>query len=152
DRHRAIAYALQKVTEDVILHVVREIVRTSPSRNLVLTGGVALNCVANARILEMTDVQQIWVPPGASDTGAPLGAALWHYHQTCNNPRRFELDHAYYGLDFSDDEIVAELKNFGVTSERLDEDGMRNRLARDLADGKIVGWFQGRFEMGPRAL
>jgi carbamoyltransferase len=152
DRHRAIAYALQKVTEDVILHVVREIVRTSPSRNLVLTGGVALNCVANARILEMTDVQQIWVPPGASDTGAPLGAALWHYHQTCNNPRRFELDHAYFGLDFSDDEIVAELRNFGVTSERLDEDGMRNRLARDLADGKIVGWFQGRFEMGPRAL
>lgn len=152
DRHRAIAYALQKVTEDVILHIVREIVRTSPSRNLCLTGGVALNCVANARILEMTDVQQIWVPPGASDTGAPLGATLWHYHQTLGNERRFELEHAYYGLDFDDGEITNALAHFGLVAERLNEAEMRERLARDLADGKIVGWFQGRFEMGPRAL
>ncbi len=152
DRHRAIAHALQVVTEEVVLHIVRELVRAHPSRNLVFAGGVALNCVANARILEKTAIERVWVPPCASDTGAPLGAALWHYHQTLGFPRRFELEHPFYGLAYSDAEIARALAEAGIQSERLGEAALLRRVARDLADGKIVGWFQGRFEMGPRAL
>ena len=97
DRHRDVARALQAVTEEVVLHVARHLAATYPSRNLVLTGGVALNCVANARILRDTDFRRVWVPPCASDTGAPLGSALWHYHQTLGQPREFEMTHAFYG-------------------------------------------------------
>lgn len=152
DRHRAIAFALQKITEDTILHIVRDITASTGQKQLVLSGGVALNCVANARILELTDVERIWVPPCASDTGAPLGAALWHYHQTLGKPRGFELKHPFYGLAYSDDEIVRALDAAGLEAERLPEATLMPRVAADLADGKIVGWFQGRFEMGPRAL
>lgn len=152
DRHRAVAYALQKVTEDTILHIVRGITAATGQKQLVLAGGVALNCVANARILEMTDIERIWVPPCASDTGAPLGAALWHYHQTLGKPRGFELKHPFYGLAYSDDEIMRALAAAGLEAERLTEAALMSRVAADLAAGKIVGWFQGRFEMGPRAL
>jgi carbamoyltransferase len=152
DRHRAIARALQVVTEETILHIVRELTRAHSSRNLVFAGGVALNCVANARILENTAIERVWVPPCASDTGAPLGAALWHHHQTLGNPRGFELEHPFYGLDYSDSEVGRALAAAGVRSERLGEAELMRRVARDLADGKIVGWFQGRLEMGPRAL
>ena len=78
DRHRDLAFALQATTEETVLHVVRALAASHPSRNLCLTGGVALNCVANARILRDTDYRRVWVPPCASDTGAPLGSALWH--------------------------------------------------------------------------
>lgn len=152
ERHQAIARGLQVATEEVIVHVVRHLARVHPSRNLVLSGGVALNCVANARVLQDTDFERIWIPPCASDTGAPLGSALWHYHQTLGQPRRLELTHAYYGLAFGDAEIVAALDAAGLASERLSEPELIARTASALADGKIVGWFQGRFEIGPRAL
>jgi carbamoyltransferase len=152
DRHRAVAHALQVVTEETILHVVHELTQAHRSRNLVFAGGVALNCVANARILEKTEVERVWVPPCASDTGAPLGAALWHHHQTLGNPRNFELEHPFYGLAYSDAEIARALADAGIESKRLGEAALMRRVARDLADGKIVGWFQGPFEMGPRAL
>ncbi|MDX2259944.1 MAG: carbamoyltransferase C-terminal domain-containing protein, partial [Hyphomicrobiaceae bacterium] len=152
DRHLAVAHALQAVTEDVVLHVVRELERRFPSRNLVLSGGVALNCVANAKILERSAFERVWVPPCASDTGAPLGSALYHHHQTLGRPRGFELTHAAYGVDYDDADITTALAQFGVAAERLPGTALSERVARDLAAGKIVGWFQGRFEMGPRAL
>lgn len=152
DRHRAIAFALQAMTEETILHIVRELLRAYPSRNLCLSGGVALNCVANGRILEKTDVERVWVPPVASDTGAPLGSALWHYHQTLGRPRVFEMKHPYYGLAFSDADCARALDQAGVAHEKLDDSVLLDRVAQDLANGKIVGWFQGRYEIGPRAL
>ncbi len=152
ERHQAIARGLQAATEDVILHVVRALERAHPSRNLVLSGGVALNCVANARVLEETGFERVWVPPCASDTGAPLGSALWHYHQTLGQPRRMQLTHAFYGLGYNDEDISSALAEAGLPSEKLDEAGLLKRTAQALANGKIVGWFQGRFEMGPRAL
>lgn len=152
ERHQAIARGLQAVTEEVILHVVGELVRRFPSRNLVLSGGVALNCVANARVLEESGIERVWVPPCASDTGAPLGSALWHYHQTLQQPRRFELIHPFYGFSYSDDDIAHALAEAGLVSEKMEETELIQRTARALADGLIVGWFQGRFEMGPRAL
>lgn len=151
-RHRDLAFALQSLTEETILHVVRALCRKHPVRRLCLTGGVAMNCVANAKILEHTDVEEIWVPPCASDTGVPLGSALWHHHQTLGQPRNFMLSHAFYGIGYSDDEIVSALKAAGLTYQRLSERALFASVSRDLADGKIVGWFQDRFEMGARAL
>jgi carbamoyltransferase len=152
DRHRGVARALQTVTEDVVVHVTRHLAATYPSRNLVLTGGVALNCVANARILRDTDFHRVWVPPCASDTGAPLGSALWHHHQTLGKPRGFELTHAFHGSAYGPGQTRRALVEAGLEFEELDEADLLRRVARDLAENRIVGWFQGRFEMGPRAL
>ena len=152
DRHRDIARALQVVTEEIVLHLARHLRHTSGARRLCLSGGVALNCVANARVLEEAGFDRVWVPPCASDTGAPLGSALWHYHQTLGHSRIFELTHPFFGPAYSDGDIEAALAEAGLTGVRLEAAELLDRVARDLAAGKIVGWFQGRSEMGPRAL
>jgi carbamoyltransferase len=152
DRHKALARALQVRIEETVLHVARGAAAHNPSRNLILTGGVALNCVANARVLAETDYENVWVPPCASDTGAPLGAALWHYHHRLKHPRNFTITHPFYGLEDSDDAIRKALDLAGLEYQRLDDGALFDQVARDLANGHIVGWFQGRFEMGPRAL
>lgn len=152
DHHKDVACALQKVVEDVILHFLRALSKELPSRNLVLTGGVALNCVANARVVEETEFENVWVPPVASDSGVVLGSTLWHWHQNPGNTRKFELTNAYFGVEYSDQEIIAALDAAGLSYERMDDDALRARVAQDLADQKIVGWFQGRAEIGPRAL
>ena len=152
DHTRDMAFALQAVTEDAILHIVRDLATRTRSRNLCLSGGVALNCVANARILRDTPFECIWVPPCASDTGAPIGAALYQYHQHYGRKRNFEMTHAFYGMEYSDAEIVRALDAAGLAYRRMSEGELVAQTARNLADQKIVGWFQGRFEMGPRAL
>ena len=152
DRHRDVARALQSVTEDVVLHVVRHLAASYPSRNLILTGGVALNCVANARVLRDTEFRRIWIPPCASDVGAPLGSALWHHHQTLGKPRKFEMTHAFYGLHYSPDQMRSALVRAGLEFKELEDAELLRHVARDLAENRIVGWFQGQFELGPRAL
>ena len=152
DRHRDLAYALQSTTEETVLHVVRALSKSHPARDLCLIGGIALNCVANARVLRDTDYRSVWVPPCASDSGAPLGSALWHYHQTLGHKRHFELTHAFHGTEYSEAEIVHDLQQAGLAYDRMDERDLLARVAADLAAGKIVGWFQGRSEIGPRAL
>ena len=152
DRHKAIAFALQKIAEETILHIVNEIVRAQKTDQLVFSGGVALNCVASARILEQTQIKRLWVPPGASDTGTPLGACLWHHHQTLGHKRTFELKRADYGLAYSDDEIDRAIAAAGLSAEVLSDEELYARVAADLARSAVVGWYQGRFEMGPRAL
>ena len=152
DRHRDIARALQVVTEEIVLHMARELRRKTNATKLCISGGVALNCVANARVLEEAGFERVWVPPCASDTGAPLGSTLWHYHQTLGQPRRMELTHPYYGPTYSEQEIREALAAAHLTGERLSEPELLERVAQDLAAGRIVGWFQGRSEMGPRAL
>jgi carbamoyltransferase len=152
DQHRDLAFAVQTVTEEIVVHIVRGLLKKHPERDLCLSGGVALNCVANAKVLEHTDVRRLWVPPCASDTGAPLGSALWHYHQDLGHRRGFALRHPFYGLAYSDDDVERALQAAGLGHRRLPEAVLLRRVAQDLADGKIVGWFQGRFEIGPRAL
>jgi len=152
DRHRDLAYALQTTIEETVVHVVRGLSAAHSSRNLCLTGGVALNCVANTRILSDTDYQRVWVPPCASDTGAPLGSALWHYHQTLAHARRTVLTHPFYGIAYGDGEIRSALDRAGLSYQRLGDHELVAVVARSIAEGRIVGWFQGRFEMGPRAL
>lgn len=151
-RHRDLAHALQVVTEEIVLHLVRALMAEHPTRNLIISGGVALNCVANARVLAETNVARLWVPPCASDTGAPLGAALWHTHQTLGLPRVMELTHPFYGQGYTDQQIERALSAAGLSAEKLETAALIARTAEDLAAGRIVGWFQGRFEMGPRAL
>ncbi len=152
DRHRDLAFALQSTIEETMLHVVRSLSKRYPSRNLCLTGGVALNCLANARILRDSDYHSVWVPPCASNSGTPLGSALWHYHQTLGQRRCFELKHPFFGQEYSDAEIIRALQQAGLAYRRMSEHDLLATVARDLATGKIVGWFQGRFEIGPRAL
>ena len=152
EHHQNIAWALQHWTEEALLHMVRELARVHKSKNLVISGGVALNCVANARILRETDFERVWVPPVASDTGVCLGSTLFHWHNTLGNKRDFELTHAFYGKAFSDAEIEAALQAAGLQYERMDEADLLKRVAKDLSEQKIVGWFQGRAEIGPRAL
>jgi len=150
--HYDIAWALQHWTEEALLHMTREIQRVQKLKDLVISGGVALNCVANARILRDTDFERVWVPPVASDTGVCFGSTLYHWHHTLGNKRGFELTHAFYGKEFTDAEIVAALDAAGLAYERMEEGPLLARVARDLADMRIVGWFQGRAEIGPRAL
>ncbi|MDX2289447.1 MAG: carbamoyltransferase C-terminal domain-containing protein [Hyphomicrobiaceae bacterium] len=153
ERHMDVAFALQAVTEDVVLHIVRHLERSLPSRNLVITGGVGLNCVANARVLRDTAFERVWVPPCASDTGAPLGSALFHYHQTLDRPRTgYEMTHPFLGKAYSEADAIAALEAYGLAYERLPDDELFERVAHDLSEQKIVGWFQGRYEIGPRAL
>ena len=152
DHHRDLAFALQSVTEETILHIVRALSKKHPSRNLCLTGGVALNCVANARILRDTDYRSVWVPPCASDSGASLGSALWHHHQTLGKRRGFELTHAFHGTDYSETEITDSLNAAALPYRRVEGRELLRLGASDIAAGKIVGWFQGRSEIGPRAL
>jgi carbamoyltransferase len=152
DRHRDLAFALQSTMEEALLHVVRALSKRHKSRNLCLTGGVALNCVANARILRDTDYRAVWVPPCASDSGVPLGSALWHYHQTLGKPRTFHLKDSFHGIGYSESDIADALRRAGLTYERLTEQELVHQVSRDLAAGRIVGWFQGRSEIGPRAL
>lgn len=152
DRHRDLAFALQAVTEDAVLHIVRSMEAVTPSRNLCISGGVALNCVANARILRDTAFERVWVPPCASDTGAPLGSALFHWHQTLGKPRHMEMRHAFYGTSYTDAEITAALQAAGLAFVHMPDGDLYRRVAGDLAAKRVVGWFQDRFEMGPRAL
>ena len=152
DRHCDLAFALQSTVEETMLHVVRALSKRHKSRNLCLTGGVALNCVANALILRDTDYRSVWVPPCASDSGAPLGSALWHYHQTLGKQRTFQLRHAFHGIGYNESEIVEALRRSGLTYQRMTEQQLTRQVAKDLVAGRVVGWFQGRSEVGPRAL
>lgn len=147
-----LAFALQAVAEGVIVHMAKAARKAHPSRNLVFVGGVALNCVANARLVREAGFDRVWVPPCASDTGVPLGSTLYHYHQTCGHPRRTQLTHAYYGQACDDAAIEKALTASGMSYQRLDDTALIGTVAKDLADGRIVGWFQGRYEIGPRAL
>jgi carbamoyltransferase len=152
DHHRDVAFALQALAEEVMLHVTRAARKQHFSPNLVLVGGVALNCVGTARLLRDSGFERIWVPPCASDTGVPLGSALWHWHATLGKPRGTTMTNAFYGLAYSEAECEAALRAAGMKFERLDDAELIDRVARDLAEGRIVGWMQGRYEIGPRAL
>ncbi|MFM9850496.1 MAG: carbamoyltransferase [Hyphomicrobiaceae bacterium] len=151
-RHRDIARALQWTLEDIVLHIAQDCLRRFPSRNLVVSGGVGLNCVANARLSRETAFERVWVPPIASDSGAPLGSALWHWHMHERRPRSYELEHAYLGLSYGPERIRSALDATGLNYRQLGRSELIRRCAHDLSRGRIVGWYQGRFEAGPRAL
>ncbi len=158
-RHADLARSIQEVTEEVLLRLVRQAhARTGESR-LCLAGGVALNCVANGRILREGPFREIWIQPAAGDAGGALGAALavWHAAQAQKadseaRPTQDQMQGARLGPDYSEAEVESSLQSLGAVFERLDDDEMDRRVVGWLAQEKVVGWFQGRMEFGPRAL
>jgi carbamoyltransferase len=157
-REMDIAASIQKVTEQAVIGLAKEAKRTTGERNLCLAGGVALNCVANGKLLKEDLFDDIWIQPAAGDAGGALGAALSTWHQYLDNPRlplgnhKDFMNGAYLGPVFEQSDIEERLKAAGAVFETLSKDDLISRTADALADGKAVGWMQGRMEFGPRAL
>jgi carbamoyltransferase len=154
DRHYAdIAASLQKVTEEILLRMARAAAARSGSKRLVMAGGVALNCVANGRIQDEAGIDELFVQPAAGDGGASLGAALWVWHTVLGQPRGEQLPHVSWGRAVPCQEIQSELGLTGAPGVALkSEEELLDRATEDLLAGKVIGWSQGRFEWGPRAL
>lgn len=150
ERFYDVAASLQLRIEEVVLRLVNGLAEKCPSRNLCLAGGVALNSVANARILGETPYQELYIQPAAADDGTAVGAAFYVWNQLEKGPRSFVMEHANWGPEFSESQIDEALKSAGLTAET--SAAPESDAAKALADGKIVGWFQGRMEFGPRAL
>lgn len=158
-RHMDLAASIQEVTEEVVLKLARGIARETGEKNLCLAGGVALNCVANGKLLRDGCFENIWVQPAAGDAGGALGAALASYHIEAKQPRLALAPAAldgmagsYLGPDYDQDEIERRLTEAGAKFTRLSQNDMLATTAKALEDGKAVGWFQGRMEYGPRSL
>jgi len=155
--HMDLAASIQQVTEEAILRLTRSLASETGARNLCLAGGVALNCVANGKVLRDGRYDNIWVQPAAGDAGGSLGAALAAYHLELDQPRHLsnEIDGmsgSYLGPAFADTEIRERLSHAGAAFAELGDDEVIDRTAAALAGEKAVGWFQGRMEFGPRAL
>jgi carbamoyltransferase len=152
ERHRDVAASLQAVLEEAELALVHGLQRRTGQRALCMAGGVALNSAFNGKILPQTEFDDIYIQAAAGDAGTALGVCYYIYHQTLGHPRRYVQEHAYTGPQFDDDAIAAALEAQGLRAERLDEGELCRRAAQLVADGNVVGWFQGRMEWGPRAL
>jgi carbamoyltransferase len=156
-RHMDLAASIQAVTEEAVLRIGRFVQVRTGLRHLVLAGGVALNCVANGRLLREGDFDDLWIQPAAGDAGGALGAALFVWYQLLNNPRRPEERDlqrgSFLGPSFTTDQVAQFLSEQGASGQRFADEGeLLDYVAGLLADGKVVGWFQGRMEFGPRAL
>jgi carbamoyltransferase len=149
-----VAASIQKVTEEVMLRMVRAIHRDTGLKRLCLAGGVALNSVANGRIVRETPIEEIYIQPAAGDSGGAIGAALYAYHALLGRPRgAHAMDHAYWGKEYGDAEARAALERRCLRYHHFDDEGkLLDATVGDLASGKVIGWYQGRFEWGPRAL
>jgi len=148
-----IASSIQKVTEEVLLHMARALHQETGKTRLCMAGGVALNSVANGRILRETPFTELYVQPAAGDGGGAVGAALYANHQLLGQPRNFVMEHAYWGKAYSQGESVDWLRSKNIAHEVMNsEDTMLDRVVESLTRGEVVGWHQGRFEWGPRAL
>jgi carbamoyltransferase len=150
ERHEDLAFAVQDLLEETALHVARSLQRRTGCRELCLAGGVALNSVLNSRLLGEAGFERIFIQPAASDAGNALGAALWVWHQRLGHPRGEAMRHAYYGPAWTEQEQAAALAGRGLQVRAVADPA--EEAARLLAEGRIVGWFQGRAEVGPRAL
>jgi carbamoyltransferase len=155
-REMDLAASIQAVTEEIVLKLTRSLAKETGAKNLCLAGGVALNCVANGKVLRDGAFENIWIQPAAGDAGGALGAALCAYHHFQDQPRPPRIgDHmkgSYLGPEYTDAEIQKRLTAVGAKFKVMDEATMIERTAEALANNKAIGWFQGRMEFGPRAL
>ena len=154
--HMDIAASIQKVTEEIMIKLAKSIRKEYDIKNLCLAGGVALNCVANGKILKEKIFDNIWIQPAAGDAGGSLGAALalWHIEQKNKRITSFDDDMkgSYLGSEFNQNDIEKELKSIGANYETHNYENLINKTAECLSKEKAIGWFQGRMEFGPRAL
>jgi carbamoyltransferase len=153
-RFADIAASIQQVTEDALITICNYLYKKTGQKKLVMAGGVALNTKANYRLLKETPFDEIYIQPAAGDDGGALGAALWAYHMVLGKPREWVMPHAYWGESYTDAECKAFLDGKGVKYEAYDSDDSKlmDAVAEGLTRKKVVGFFQGRFEWGPRAL
>ena len=155
-REMDIAASIQKVTETVVLRLANTVQSETNERNLCLAGGVALNCVANGRVLREGPFDRVWIQPAAGDAGGALGAAAVSWHATEKRRRPLHgadrMSGAYLGPRYARDDVLRALDRYGAAYEELADDPLFERLAELLEQGAVVGWFQGRMEFGPRAL
>jgi len=157
-REENLAASLQARLEEVVLHQINALYRLvaertkQPTNALAYAGGVAFNCVANGKIFDATPFEHLYIQPAAGDAGLAIGAAFYVWHQVLGYPRKFVMEHAYWGPEFSDADIRRALERHGLAYRQLDRETLVRETAQRIAQGKVVGWFQGRMEWGPRAL
>ncbi len=151
-RHHNVAASLQRRLEEVVLDMLSALHERTGLEAVCLAGGVALNCVVNGMIRTRTPFRELYIQPAAYDGGTSVGAAYFVYHHKLGRPRTFVMDHAYYGPEFSAQRCRNALEARDIPFRRLDDQELFDATAAALADGKIVGWYQGRMEFGPRAL
>lgn len=151
-RHDNIAKSLQVVTEEIIMHLLNRLHQKTQCSNVCMTGGVAMNSVANGKITTRTPFKNVYIPAGAADNGTSFGAAFYVWNHLLKQPRTFVQDHAYWGCESTIDDAIAAANAAGVPYEKLDETALIDQTTDLLIDGKVVGWFQGPMEFGARAL
>jgi carbamoyltransferase len=150
--HHDIAASLQAILEEAEMALVQNLQRSSGMSALCMAGGVALNSVFNGKILPNTGFKDIYIQPAAGDAGTAMGVCYYIHHHVLGNERKYELDHAYTGPEYSQAEIEDELSQRELKYERLEGEQLTRAAAQIIADGNVLGWFQGRMEWGPRAL
>ena len=150
--HMDVAASVQKATEDVVLRMANHAHERTGSKNLCMAGGVALNCVANGKVLRQTPFENIFIQPAAGDAGGAVGVATYIHHTLLGNKRDFVWKHAFMGPSFSTEEIRKYLDQGDVKYTELTEQELLDRTAQAIIDQKVIGWFQGKMEFGPRAL
>lgn len=153
DFHADIAHSGQKLVEEIMVRMATHVQKQTGQKNLCIAGGVGLNCVANWRIFQESGFENIFIQPAAGDSGGALGTAFYLYNTVLKNPRTFVMNHSYWGPSFTDDQILEALNQRDLRYEYFDrEEDLLNKTAQMIEDGKVIGWFQGRLEFGPRAL
>ena len=152
-----LAASIQKVTEDIFLKIAKDVAKSTGEKNLCLAGGVALNCVANGKLIKEKIFDNVWIQPASGDAGGAIGAALSIWHQYYKKNRKVSVNNdamggSYLGPEFTDKEIEKQLLQCGAKYHKLKENEFIDRIAQLLSSEKAVGWMQGRMEFGPRAL
>jgi carbamoyltransferase len=152
--HENVAASLQCVTEEIVIHLLNELYKKYPSDNLCLAGGVAMNSVANGKIYRQTPFKNVFIPAGAADNGGSFGAAFYVWNNLLKKPRQFVMEHAFWGPEFAETEIKSSIDRYSneLVCRLYEEGELIAKTLSALCDGKIVGWFQGRMELGARAL
>ena len=154
--HMDLAASIQVVTEEVVLKIARSLQKETGLKHLCLSGGVALNCVANGKLVKENIFDEIWIQPASGDAGSSLGGALIAWHEYLNKPRKVDksdsMKGTYLGCQFSNDEIIKYLKHINAPFQNLEDKELFEKLAQFLDEGRVIGWFNGAMEFGPRAL
>ncbi|MHC5112300.1 MAG: carbamoyltransferase family protein [Planctomycetota bacterium] len=153
DFHRDIAHSGQKIVEEIMVKMATHVRQETGMKHLCIAGGVGLNCVANWRILKEAGFEDVFIQPAAGDSGGALGTAFYIYNSVLKKPREFTMRHGYWGPSYDDDEIEKALALCGAQYRKTEnEEALLDETARMIADGKVIAWYQGRLEFGPRAL
>jgi carbamoyltransferase len=150
--HKDMAASVQRVTEELLIHILMNLQRRTGLKNVCIAGGVAQNSVANGKFIGTTGFEHMYVPSAGHDAGLSMGSALYHYHQNLKKPRTTAVYSAYTGSQFANDDIEVLLKEKKITYQRLDDDSLYAKIVQKLVEPGVVGWFTGRAEFGPRAL